>query len=288
MKHRLLMPDGRIKFVSVVAHTEPIEAGAVEFIGAIMDVTAARRADDELRQAHSNLAHMNRVSTLGEMTASIAHEVSQPIAAMVANAGAGSRWLAAGNIEEAQQALGRISKDGHRASDVIGRIRALAMKRLPSKDGVDITEVIREVMTLARGEAERGRAEISTRLQDSLPLVDADRVQVQQVLLNLVVNAVEAMSTSNTAQREIVVEALRGETGDVVVSVRDSGPGFDDALMAKVFDPFYTTKSNGIGMGLAICRSIIEAHDGRLWAEHNAPSGANFQFSLPSRERIAS
>jgi nitrogen-specific signal transduction histidine kinase len=288
MKHRLLLPDGRVKYVSVVAHAEPIKAGAVEYVGAIMDVTAARRSEDELRQAQANLAHMNRVSTLGEMTASIAHEVSQPVAAMVANAGAGLRWLTAGNIDEVQQALSRISKDGHRASDIIGRIRALAQKRPPRKESVNINEAIAEVLALARGEVERCQAETSTRLQDNLPSVDADRVQVQQVLLNLVVNAVEAMGSEKTSPREVVIASSRDAAGNVVVSVRDSGPGLNDEQIARVFDPFYTTKSNGIGMGLAICRSIIEAHDGQLWAERNTPHGANFQFSLPSTDRNAS
>jgi len=282
MKHRLLFPDGRVKYVSVVAHAEPVANGGVEFVGAIMDMTAARRAEDELRQAQANLAHVNRVSTLGEMTASIAHEVSQPIAAIVASAGAGSRWLAAGNVAEVQQSLGRISRDGHRASEVISRIRALAMKLPPRKDRVNLNAAIREVLTLVRSEAERNRAEVRTELTADLPLVAADRVQIQQVLLNLVVNAFEAMSGEAGAPRELFVSTRHDAPGQVLVSVRDNGPGFDDEQLAHVFDAFYTTKSNGIGMGLAICRSIIEAHDGRLWAERNAPRGANFQFTLPS------
>lgn len=281
-KHRLLMPDGRVKFVSVVAHSEPGDSGKVEFVGAIMDVTAARRAEDDLRQAQSNLAHVNRVSTLGEMTASIAHEVSQPIAAIVASAGAASRWLVAGNMDEVQQSLARISRDGHRASDVISRIRAMAMKVPPRHDRVDINETIGEVLALTRGEADRGRAEIRTGLGSGLPSVTADRVQIQQVLLNLIVNALEAMHGETGTPRELLVTSRLDTEGLVVVSVRDNGPGLDDDQLSRVFDAFYTTKSNGIGMGLAICRSIIEAHDGRLWAERADPRGAVFHFTLPS------
>lgn len=288
MRHRLLMPDGRLKYVSVVAHVEPTETGAFEFVGAVMDVTAARRAEDDLRQAQANLAHLNRVSTLGEMTASIAHEVSQPIAAMVASAGAGTRWLAAGNIDEVQQSLARISRDGHRASDVISRIRALAMKRPPRQDRVAINETVREVLALARGEGERSRAEVRTELAPDLPDVAADRVQIQQVLLNLIVNAFEAMTGEGASVRELVVSSRYDGAGHVVISVRDTGPGLDDEQLARVFEAFYTTKSHGIGMGLAICRSIIEAHDGRLWAARSEPRGAIFQFTLPSIDANAS
>ncbi|MEI9899934.1 MAG: ATP-binding protein, partial [Hyphomicrobium sp.] len=288
LKHRLMMLDGRIKFVSVVAHIEQEEAGKSEYVGAIMDVTATRRAEDDLRQAQANLAHANRVSTLGEMTASIAHEVAQPIAAIVASCGAASRWLTAGNIGEVQQSLSRISRDGHRASDVISRIRALAMKQPPRNDRVNINEAIKEVLALARGEAERSRAEIRIALRPDLPPVAADRVQIQQVLLNLIVNAFEAMHGEAGTPRELVVTTGRDDAGSVVVSVRDSGPGFDDEQLSRVFDAFYTTKSSGIGMGLAICRSIIEAHDGRLWAERGEPRGAIFQFTLPSIDAKAS
>lgn len=281
-KHRLLFPDGRIKFVSVLAHSEPGDDGDLEFVGAIMDVTAARRAEDDLRQAQANLAHANRVSTLGEMTASIAHEVSQPVAAIVASAGAASRWLTAGNITEVQDSLSRITRDGHRAADVISRIRAMAMKQPPRTDHLNINEAIGEVLTLARGEAERSRAEIRTSLGAGLPSVSADKVQIQQVLLNLVVNAFEAMHGEGTGPRELVVASFLDDANGVVVSVRDSGPGLNEEQLSKVFDAFYTTKSSGIGMGLAICRSIIEAHDGRLWAERAEPRGAVFHFTLPS------
>jgi PAS domain S-box-containing protein len=286
-RHRLLFPDGRIKFVRVVAHSEPDEDGTQEFVGAIMDVTAARRAEDDLRQAQSSLAHANRVSTLGEMTASIAHEVSQPIAAMIASAGAGTRWLAAGNLDEVRQSLSRISRDGHRASDVISNIRAMARKSPPRNDRVNINEAIREVAALARGEAERGRTEVRLDLGRDLPHVAVDRVQIQQVLLNLVVNAIEAMHGEAGPSRELTVTSRLDGSGTIVVSVRDNGPGLDDEQLSRVFDAFYTTKSNGIGMGLAICKSIIEAHEGRLWVERADPHGAIFNFKLPSIDKVS-
>jgi len=286
IEHRLLMPDGSVKHVNVVAHAARHSSGNVEFVGAIMDVTAARRAEEELRQAQFNLAHVNRVTTLGEMTASIAHEVSQPIAAIVTNAGAGLRWLAAtpSNLPEANQALNRILADGNRATEVISRIRALSKKMPPRKDRLDLNEVISEVVALARREAERSHATVRTDLSRDLPLVSGDRVQLQQVILNLILNALEAMSGEKADPCDVLVSSSRdGQTG-VLVAVCDSGPGIDPEQLSRVFDAFYTTKANGIGMGLAICRSIIEAHDGRLWATPNEPRGAVFQFSLGAVE----
>jgi PAS domain S-box-containing protein len=285
IEHRLLLPDGTIKHVSVVAHAEPPRNGTVEFIGAIMDVTGARRSEQELQQAQANLAHVNRVTTLGEMTASIAHEVSQPIAAMLANAGAGLRWLAAGNSEEVRQSLSRILKDGHRASDVISRIRALSKRMSPHRDHLNINDAITEVVGLTRAEAERSHTTVRAKLASGLPPVYADRVQVQQVILNLIVNAIEAVSNDSNGTHEVEVSsALDGPEG-VLVTVRDSGAGLDPDQLSRVFEAFYTTKANGIGMGLAICRSIVEAHDGRLWASHNEPRGAAFQFSLRASSR---
>jgi C4-dicarboxylate-specific signal transduction histidine kinase len=218
------------------------------------------------------------------MTASIAHEVSQPIAAMIASSGAGQRWLVAGNVDETQQSLARISRDGHRASEVISRIRALAMKRPPRKEQVDINDAIREVLAIVRDQAEHNRTELRTELGRYLPPINADRIQIQQVLLNLIVNAVEAMGGTSQSDREVLVCSRGNGSGGVEVVVQDTGPGLAEAQMAQVFDAFYTTKSNGIGMGLAICRSIIEAHDGSLWVTQNEPRGAVFQFSLPSVE----
>jgi PAS domain S-box-containing protein len=286
IEHRLLMPDGSVKFVNVVAHALREASGKIEFVGAIMDVTAARRAQVALQQAQSDLAHVNRVTTLGEMTASISHEVSQPIAAIVTNASAGLRWLAAqpSNLEETKLALGRICKDGKRAREVVDRIRALARKMPPGKDRLSINEVILEVIALTRGEAERNHVLVRPVLAGHLPPVFGDRIQLQQVILNMMVNAIEAMSTDQEGGRELCVSSEIDGLGGILVAVRDSGPGIDPKQVDHLFDAFYTTKPNGIGMGLAICRSIIEAHDGRLWAAPNSPRGAVFQFSLPGGE----
>ena len=252
------------------------------------DVSEEKRAKDALRRSESDLAHVNRVTTLGEMSTSIAHEVSQPIAAIVTNAGAGLRWLGAdpANIEETRQALGRIVKDGDRASQVISRIRSLARKVPPRKDRLNINELIVEVIALARGEAERSRVSVRTSLAGGLPAVTADRVQIQQVLLNLIVNAIEAMSeATGGGRREISISSARDGEGAILVSVRDSGPGIDPEQARLLFNAFYTTKPGGIGMGLAICRSIIEAHDGKLWTEPSPAPGAEFRFSLPIDQR---
>ena len=289
LEHRLLMPDGSIKFVNVVAHATRDASGNIEFVGAIMDVTAARRAEVALQQAQSNLAHVNRVTTIGEMTASISHEVSQPIAAIVTNAGAGLRWLSAhpSDLEETKLALSRICKDGKRASEIITRIRALSRKVPPRKDRLSINEMILEVMALMRGEADRNHVVVHTALSNDLPLVFGDRIQLQQVILNLVVNAIEAMSAVPEGRRELSISSETDGSGGILVAVGDCGPGIDPTHIDHLFDAFYTTKPAGIGLGLAICRSIIEAHDGRLWATPNGPQGALFQFSLRAGKEIA-
>jgi signal transduction histidine kinase len=281
IEHRLVMPDGSIKFVNVVAHGSRDDTGNFEFVGAIMDETSAKKAETDLNQARANLAHVNRVTTLGEMTASIAHEVSQPIAAIVTNAGAGIRWLAGSDLDETKQVLGRILKDGNRANEVITRIRALSRKMPARKDPIAINDVISEVIALTRGEAEKGRVSLQTSLAPDLPLVFGDRVQLQQVILNLIVNAIEAMSTQKGRLRNLRVGSQLDGQNAVLVAVMDTGPGIDAEHIDSVFDAFYSTKPQGIGMGLAICRSIIEAHDGRLWVVPGKEGGATFQFSVP-------
>jgi signal transduction histidine kinase len=223
------------------------------------------------------------------MTASISHEVSQPIAAIVTNAGAGLRWLTAqpSDLEETKQALSRICKDGKRASEIITRMRALARKVPPRKDRLSINEMILEVIALMRGEADRNHVAVHADLSNELPLVFGDRIQLQQVILNLVVNAIEAMSAVPEAGRELNISSETDGSGGILVAVGDCGPGIDSEHIDHLFDAFYTTKPAGIGLGLAICRSIIEAHDGRLWATQNGPQGARFQFSLPGGEEIA-
>jgi signal transduction histidine kinase len=222
---------------------------------------------------------------MGQLTASIAHEVNQPIAAAVTNAQSALRWLdrQPPDLEEAQQALTCIVRDGARAGDVIGRIRELVKKAPLRKDGCEINGAIREVIELTRGEAVKQGVSVRTELSGGLPLIPGDRVQLQQVVLNLIVNAVEAMSGTSEGKRELLISTGKANTGDVVVAVRDSGPGLAPASLDRLFDAFYSTKSSGLGLGLSICRSIIEAHGGRLWASANAPRGALFQFTLPAQ-----
>jgi signal transduction histidine kinase len=224
------------------------------------------------------------MTTVAEMTAAIAHEVNQPLAALVTNAAAGLRWLAAQppDMEEARQALGRIVKDGNRAGEVIGRIRALVKKAPPQKDWLDINEVILEVVSLTSSEVHKNGISLQTQLSNDLSPIQGDRIQLQQVILNLIKNAVEAMSGVAEGPRELRVSSGKDESQGVLVAVRDSGPGLDPETLARLFDAFYTTKPEGMGMGLAISRSIIEAHSGRLWATRNEPRGAVFQFTLPA------
>jgi PAS domain S-box-containing protein len=247
------------------------------------DVTERKRTQECLDQAQANLERFNRVMLLGELTASIAHEINQPIAATVTNAGAGLRWLAAEppGIENARVSLENIVKDGHRAGAVMNRIRALIKNVPPRRDRLDINEAILEVIALAHSELQKNRVKLQTRLSTNLPLVPADRVQLQQVMLNLMVNAIEAMSGVDDRPRELVVGSGKSESNDVYVDLRDSGPGLDPGSLERLFDSFYTTKREGMGMGLAISRRIVESHGGRIWATPNDPHGAVFGFTLP-------
>jgi C4-dicarboxylate-specific signal transduction histidine kinase len=246
-------------------------------------VEALRESEETLRSAQADLAHANRVATMGQLTASIAHEVNQPIAATVMNAEAALRWLGAQppNLEKVHGALGLIVEDGKRASNVIGGIRALIKKVPPRQACLDINEAIREVIALTRGEAVKTGVSVQMELADGLPLIYGDRVQLQQVILNLIINAIEAMSGVAETPRALLISTGQAEPGGVLVAVRDSGPGLDPASLEHLFNSFFTTKSSGMGMGLSICRSIIEAHDGQLCASANEPRGAVFQFTLP-------
>jgi PAS domain S-box-containing protein len=250
----------------------------------------ARENDRRYREMQMELAHANRVATMGQLTASIAHEVNQPIAATVTNAEAGLRWLRAGSshLEEVQQVLTRIVEDGNRAGEVIHRIRALMKKAPPRKDRLEINGVILEIIELTRGEAVKYGISVLTELAHHLPVVEADRVQLQQVLLNLIVNALEAMGAANEGPRELLISTGKAESSGVLVAVQDSGPGLEAAMLERVFESFYTTKPTGLGLGLSICRSIIEAYGGRLWASTNQRRGATFQFTLPGDANIPS
>ena len=261
-----------------------------EGVAFVVDMTDRKRAEAEARESERRyretlmeLAHANRVTTMGQLTASIAHEVNQPIAATVINAEAALHWLGAQppDLEEVREALGLIVEDGTRAGNVIGGIRALIKKVPPRQACLDINEAIREVIALTRGEAAKTGVSVQTDLADGLPLIYGDRVQLQQVILNLIINAIEAMSGVAETPRALQISTGQAEQGGVLVAVRDSGPGLDPASVERLFNAFYTTKSGGMGMGLAICRSIIEAHEGQLCASANEPRGAVFQFTLP-------
>ena len=247
------------------------------------DLTEHVLASEALREAQMQLAHVNRVTTMGQLAASIAHEVNQPLAAAVTNAYAALRWLGAQppDVEEGRQALGYIIKDGRRASEVIDRIRGLIKKAPARNDPLDINEVVLEVIALTRSEALRNSVSLQSQLANGLPLVQGDRIQLQQVMLNLIVNAIEAMSSTSEGSRELLISTGKDGSDAVLVVVRDSGPGLDPEGLGRLFDALYTTKPGGMGMGLSICRSIIEAHGGRIWATANVPQGAVFQFILP-------
>ena len=247
-----------------------------------------KQAEDALHHAQTELAHVTRVATLGEMTASIAHEINQPLGAIVNSASACLRWLDAQKLEEARRSASRVIAEGHRASEIIGRIRALAKKAPPRKDWLDVNETIHEVIALAHSEVQRNGVALETQLSEDVPLILADRIQLQQVVLNLMMNAIEAMTGAGEGPRELLVRSGTDESQGVLVSVQDSGPGLDPKSLDHLFDAFYTTKPQGLGMGLAISRSIVEAHGGRLWATTNEPHGAVFQFTLPiGSERVA-
>ncbi|MBC8738218.1 PAS domain S-box protein [Paraburkholderia sp. UCT31] len=283
--------------VPVLVGLATFDASGTEGVAFVVDLTERKRAETEAHESdrryqevQRELAHANRVATMGQLTASIAHEVNQPIAATVTNAQAALRWLAGQppEVEKARQALGRIVDDGNRAGNVIGRIHELIRKTPPRKEPVDINEAIREVIELTRGEVWKHGASVQTHLADRLPLVEGDRVQLQQVLLNLLINAMEVMSGVSDGVRELRISTARADSGCVLVTVLDSGPGFAADSAERLFAPFYTTKSTGLGMGLPICRSIVEAHGGRLWASANVPRGAIFQFTVPAHPDASS
>ena len=268
----------------------------VEWYAAGTDIEDLKRAEEELRRqevrlrdAQIELAHANRVTATGQLAASIVHEVSQPIAAALTNANAASRWLGAEppDLEEARQALGRIVSDGRRARDVIARIRALVRGAPPRHDRLDINEEMLEVIALTRSELRRNGTSLETQLAEGLPPVQGDRIQLQQVMLNLILNAVEAMSGSSGTERKLLIRTEQDGPGGVLVAVEDSGPGIEPESSDRLFDAFYTTKLAGMGMGLSLCRSIVQAHGGRVWATANPSQGATFQFTLPvQRETV--
>jgi PAS domain S-box-containing protein len=254
------------------------------FLGSLVDVSERKRAQDALRAAQAELARVTRLSTMGEITASIAHEINQPLAAIVTSANSALRWLTNKTPDpaEAQTALRRIVSDGHRAGEVIASIRALFKSGTRENAFYDINDVIREVRALIDGELQSNRVEARLELSEEIPKVLADRVQLQQVVLNLMMNAIEAMGSMQNGARILRVNSEIQDSRDILISVRDSGPGIDPKDIDRIFDRFFTTKSNGMGMGLSICRSIVEAHNGRLWAEPGVRAGSVFRILLPT------
>ncbi len=283
--YRITRTDGTIRHMHSVSHPVFNESGAlIEYVGTVVDTTECKRAEEAARSAQSELAHAARALTLVELTASIAHEVNQPLGAIVANGQACLRLLARDepNIEEVREAVGGMISDAMRARKVIRRIRALLKKKAPEKSPLDINETLQEVIALTAGELGKNQVLLRTELEADLPPVRGDRVELQQVLLNLILNGCEAMSGSGRRPRELLISSRKCETDEVMVSVRDSGVGIDPQTAERLFDAFFTTKEGGLGLGLSISRRIIEAHGGRIWAARNEDRGATLRFTLPT------
>jgi PAS domain S-box-containing protein len=277
--------DGSL--LDVALTISPMKDAAGRIVGAsklARDITERKRAEEALRQAQADLAHMSRVTTMGELTASLAHEIRQPISAAVTNAKTCLRWLSRDepDVAEACEAASRLVKDVTRAADIIGRISSLFKKDALQRELVDVNELIREMIVLLRSEASRFSISIRTELADGRPKVMADRVQLQQVLMNLMLNGIEAMVDMGTGG-ELTIKSQQGDNRQLLISVGDTGVGLAPEQAEQIFNAFFTTKPHGTGMGLRISRSIIESHGGRLWAANNSPRGASFYFTLPTK-----
>jgi PAS domain S-box-containing protein len=285
LDYRIIHPGGEIRDIHVLGH--PIlspSGGPIEYVGTVMDVTERKRAEEErekLRQAHADLAHVSRVTTMGELTASLAHEIKQPIAAAITDANTCLRWLARDepDLEEARAAAKRVVKDATRASEIVSHVRLLFTKGASERELVDVNEVIREMTVLLHNEIKRYSIAVRTDLAADLPQVMGDRVQLQQVMMNLILNSIEAMRETD-GTRELAIKSQPAENGRLMVSVSDTGVGLPQQA-DQIFNTFFTTKLHGIGMGLSISRSIVESHEGRLWAANNSSQGASFHFTLP-------
>jgi signal transduction histidine kinase len=282
-EHRLLMPDCSVKYLHLVADGTRDQDGQLEYIGAIQDITERRLSEQALDKLRTELAHVTRVTSLGALTASIAHEVNQPLLGIITNASSCLRVLAADppDLEIARETARRAIRDSQRASDVITRLRALFSKRGVTKELLDLNEAIREVIALLFGELQRRGAVVQVELYEGLPPVVGDCVQLQQVILNLVMNAAEAMSDVNDRARRLTIRTELSRGHRVRLSVQDAGIGISHQDASKLFDAFYSTKSDGMGIGLSVSRSIVEHHRGQLWAEANPGFGATFSFSIP-------
>jgi len=281
-EHRLLMPDGAIKHLTVRTHLAKYESGEAELVGALMDVTATREAQEALHTAQAELARVTRVTALGQMSASIAHEVNQPLASIATTAAAASRWLnrEVPEVDEARACVNHIVEEADRAAELIRSVRDLARRADPELIPLDINELIGEAVALVKPEALRHWVTVQLQLASGLPLVRGDRVQLQQVIINLAINGVQAMSTVTDRARVLTIRTEQPESDQMLVAVQDAGIGTEPEGLDRLFSAFYTTKPDGMGMGLSICRSIIEAHGGRVWASRNIGSGMTFQFTV--------
>jgi PAS domain S-box-containing protein len=282
-EYRIVRRDGQVR--CILSQANPVFGESrqlTEYVGTVADVTEQRQGEESLDSLQAELARSSRAITVGQLMATIAHEVNQPLAALVANAGAALRWLAGTppRIDKARQAMTRIVRDGNRASNVIARVRALVGRNEVHRTPLNLNSIVQEVIVLVRTELRRNNITVRANLEQNLQPIPCDRVQMQQVLLNLVVNAIEAMVVVVTHPRQLAIATVADVAG-VIVSVQDSGIGLDELVLERVFEPFYTTKPRGMGIGLAISRTIIEAHGGRIWAVPNEASGMTFQFRLP-------
>ena len=282
-QYRLLMPDHSIKYLHAVAHATRDQDGQLEYIAAVQDVTERRMSEEALAKARSELAKVARATSLGVLTASIAHEVNQPLSGIITNASTCLRMLDANppNLEGARETARRTIRDGNRAADVITRLRALFRREEFTLESLDLNEVTGEVIALSLSDLQRNRVALQSELADDLPSIIGDRIQLQQVILNLLRNASDAIVCVEDRPQQLLIRTEREDGDRVRVSVRDAGVGIDAQSMNELFDAFYTTKSDGMGIGLSVSRSIIERHHGRLWAEPNDGPGATFSFSIP-------
>ncbi|RKE35049.1 PAS domain S-box-containing protein [Paraburkholderia sp. BL23I1N1] len=283
-EYRLLMPDSSVKHLHVVAHVVIDEPGKRRFVGAIMDVTATKLAAQKLHEAQTELARVTRVTTLGELSASIAHEISQPLAAIVTNGEACLRWLGhpSPELAEVQSCVTRMIGEGRRASEIVHHIRALAKKDSLQKTRLDLNDVINDVVCLTQREVLSHKVSLCLRLASGLPPLLGDRVQLQQVIINLMMNGIQSMDDIQGRPRELLIESRMDEGGNLVVAVQDSGSGIDPENADRLFDAFFTTKPNGLGMGLSICQSIVESHGGRMRVSSKPGHGATFQLGMPA------
>ena len=288
MDFRLLMSSGESKCLRMLAQQYSDDGRYSEFVGALMDVTAARLGEEALHRSQADLAHITRITTLGELAASIAHEVNQPLAAVITDAESGLRWLSRPepNVLEVRNVIERVITQAQRAGDVVKKVRALSRKNTSQHEALDLKEVYDESISLVRREIEHYRVDLQAQVDPEIPTVSGDRVQLQQVIINLVMNAMQSMANHSTRDRRVVVHFKRSDAGDLDLSIRDSGPGIATKDLASLFEPFFTTKPKGMGMGLSICRSIVESHGGCISAHSMLGQGATFDIRLPARKLL--